>query len=150
LEIPDIYIYIFLAVLRFKLRVSHLLCRCFYHLSHSVSPRFIFLKAGSSYIAQADVELTIPLPQPPECWDYSLDHHIWPQIFLLRYNMHAGKNTGTSVQLSEYLHIIHPALGWSMFNWLFRGGMRGGSPECHICPSHQYEYSHHGYFQPTT
>jgi hypothetical protein len=29
-----------------------------------------FLDTRSHYVAQTDLELTILLPQPPECWDY--------------------------------------------------------------------------------
>jgi hypothetical protein len=31
---------------------------------------FSFLMTGFHYVAQADLELVIFLPQPPECWDY--------------------------------------------------------------------------------
>jgi hypothetical protein len=36
----------FFMVLGFELRASHLLCRCFYHLSHSVSPKNSFKNTG--------------------------------------------------------------------------------------------------------
>jgi hypothetical protein len=34
-------------------------------------------------IAQASLELMILLPQPPECWDYSMHHHTWLYKYLL-------------------------------------------------------------------
>jgi hypothetical protein len=42
-------------------------------LSYTLSP-WVF-KPRSSYLAQAVLKLTILLPQPPECWDYSLHYH---------------------------------------------------------------------------
>jgi hypothetical protein len=31
---------------------------------------FIYFDTESHYVVQADLELEILLPQPPECWDY--------------------------------------------------------------------------------
>jgi hypothetical protein len=36
----------------------------------SKTPFFSFLETGLHYVAYAGLELTIFLPQPPECWDY--------------------------------------------------------------------------------
>jgi hypothetical protein len=36
------------------------------------------LEAGSHYVAQAGLELSILLPQPPQCWDYRCGHHARP------------------------------------------------------------------------
>jgi hypothetical protein len=30
----------------------------------------VFFETGSHYVSQAGLELTVLLPQPPECWDY--------------------------------------------------------------------------------
>jgi hypothetical protein len=40
--------------------------------------KIIYLfETGSHYIAQAGLELSILLPQPPECWDY---RHVPPPL----------------------------------------------------------------------
>jgi hypothetical protein len=31
---------------------------------------FLFFNIGSCFVAQADLKVTILLPQPAECWDY--------------------------------------------------------------------------------
>ena len=33
-------------------------------------PFFFFFETGSLYVAQADLELSILLPQLPKCWDF--------------------------------------------------------------------------------
>jgi hypothetical protein len=40
-----------------------------YHLSHTSSPLFFFLKTGSCYVAPTGLEFMMTLPPPPECCD---------------------------------------------------------------------------------
>jgi hypothetical protein len=42
-------------------------------------------ETGSFCIAQADLELSVLLPQPLKCWDHGVHHHAWLPVLVLRY-----------------------------------------------------------------